>query len=144
MGGEWRERRLYPLLGILALCTFLFLTFNDDDDDDFTFPVLWQPTMGFVATNSTHFVIADNSGRGGGNQTVVYVNGWNSYWLMEKSVWGASRSKVSDMLKVGAQMGLTVCRTWAFSDGDGPNALQVSPGVFNERVFRVLPSLSVS
>ncbi|KAK1379354.1 hypothetical protein POM88_026098 [Heracleum sosnowskyi] len=35
-------------------------------------------------------------------------------------------------------MGMTVCRTWAFSDGDSPNALQVSPGVFNERVFKGL------
>ena len=34
-------------------------------------------------------------------------------------------------------MGLTVCRTWAFSDSHGPDALQVSPGVFNERVFKV-------
>lgn len=41
------------------------------------------------------------------------------------------------MLKMGAKMGLSVCRTWAFSDGDGPSALQTSPGVFNERVFRV-------
>lgn len=68
---------------------------------------------------------------------MVYVNGWNSYWLMEESVWSPSRSKVSEMLKKGAQMGMTVCRTWAFSDGDGPNALQLSPGVFNERVFQV-------
>lgn len=68
------------------------------------------------------------------------VNGWNSYWLMEKSIWGSSsRSKVSKMLKMGAKMGLTVCRTWAFSDGNVPNALQTSPGVFNERVFRVSP-----
>lgn len=34
-------------------------------------------------------------------------------------------------------MGMSVCRTWAFNDGDGPNALQISPGVFNERVFQV-------
>ncbi|KAJ6363778.1 hypothetical protein OIU78_003859 [Salix suchowensis] len=67
-----------------------------------------------------------------------YVNGWNSYWLMMESVWSPSRPKVSEMFKRGAQMGLTVCRTWAFSDGRGANALQVSPGLFNERVFRGL------
>ena len=72
--------------------------------------------------------------------SAFYVNGWNSYWLMMKSVWSPSRSKVSEMLKRGAQMGLTVCRTWAFSDGRGPDALQVSPGLFNERVFRVSPN----
>jgi mannan endo-1,4-beta-mannosidase len=33
-------------------------------------------------------------------------------------------------------MGLTVCRSWAFNDG-AYNALQVSPGHFDERVFKV-------
>ena len=41
------------------------------------------------------------------------------------------------MLRRGAEMGMSVCRTWAFNDGDGPNSLQISPGVFNERVFQV-------
>ncbi|KAG0455144.1 hypothetical protein HPP92_024436 [Vanilla planifolia] len=34
-------------------------------------------------------------------------------------------------------LGLRVCRTWAFNDGTY-NALQVSPGQFNERVFKAL------
>lgn len=136
MESEWR---LFPLLGILAFCAVIYLSFNDD----LSFPVLWQPTMGFVATNSTYFIITDGHD-GRGDQSPLYINGWNSYWLMEKSVWGPSRSTVSKMLKMGSQMGLTVCRTWAFSDGDGPNALQVSPGVFNERVFRVCNFLSRS
>lgn len=42
------------------------------------------------------------------------------------------------MLRRGAEMGMSVCRTWAFNDGDGPNSLQISPGVFNERVFQGL------
>lgn len=33
---------------------------------------------------------------------------------------------------------MTVCRTWAFSDGPGANGLQLKPGVFNERVFKGL------
>ncbi|KAF2305448.1 hypothetical protein GH714_005410 [Hevea brasiliensis] len=93
--------------------------------------------MGFVSTNSTQFFIIN----GGGDQDLyspLYINGWNSYWLMEESVWTSSRSKVSKMLKRGSQMGLTVCRTWAFSDGHGPNGLQLSPGVFNERAFQGL------
>ncbi|PKI66395.1 hypothetical protein CRG98_013197 [Punica granatum] len=90
--------------------------------------------MGFVGTNSTHFVEAE-----GQLQSTLYVNGWNSYWLMEESVWGNSRRRVSKMLRKGAEMGMTVCRTWAFSDGgDGAAALQTSPGVFNERVFKGL------
>ncbi|KAL5574799.1 hypothetical protein UlMin_016498 [Ulmus minor] len=125
-----RERVLYPLLGILSFSALLYLNFKDQ----LAFPVLWQPAMSFVGTNSTHFIIVD----GGGNDSAFYVNGWNSYWLMEKSIWGESRPKVSKMLKMGAKMGLSVCRTWAFSDGDGPNSLQNSPGVFNERVFRAL------
>lgn len=132
MEPEWRDRILYPLLGIISFSTLLYLNFNDQ----LTFPVLWQPTMAFVSTNATHFVVADGAGHGG-NHSEIYVNGWNSYWLMEKSIWSSSRPKVSKMLKMGAKMGLTVCRTWAFSDGDGPSALQTSPGVFNERVFRV-------
>ncbi|GMN36461.1 hypothetical protein TIFTF001_006034 [Ficus carica] len=129
---EWRDRILYPLIGILTISALLYLNFNDQ----LSFPVLWQPTMGFVATNATHFVVVSEKDD---NNSVLYVNGWNSYWLMEKSIWGSSsRSKVSKMLKMGAKMGLTVCRTWAFSDGNVPNALQTSPGVFNERVFRAL------
>jgi mannan endo-1,4-beta-mannosidase len=31
--------------------------------------------------------------------------------------------------------GFTVLRTWAFNDGDGWNALQTAPGVYDERVF---------
>ncbi|GLT41356.1 hypothetical protein SLA2020_154270 [Shorea laevis] len=92
--------------------------------------------MGFVSTNSTRFVVDD--GDGGKQQSAMYINGWNSYWLMQESVWGQSRSRVSRMLKKGAEMGMTVCRTWAFSDGSGPNSLQMAPGVFNERVFRGL------
>ncbi|KAJ9180849.1 hypothetical protein P3X46_009046 [Hevea brasiliensis] len=134
MDSQWREKKLYPLLGIFLLVSLLYLNFNNN----LSFPVLlWQPKMGFVSTNSTQFFIIN----GGGDQDLyspLYVNGWNSYWLMEESVWTSSRSKVSKMLKRGSQMGLTVCRTWAFSDGHGPNGLQLSPGVFNERAFQGL------
>ncbi|KAJ8770545.1 hypothetical protein K2173_018036 [Erythroxylum novogranatense] len=130
MDSQWRENRLYPLLGTVLLLSLLYLNF----DDKLSFPtILRLPRMGFVSTNSTHFVVFN-----GGEQSTMYVNGWNSYWLLQESVWSESRSKVSKMFKRGAQMGLTVCRTWAFSDGHGPNDLQVSPGVFNERVFRAL------
>jgi mannan endo-1,4-beta-mannosidase len=135
MDSQWRDKRLYPFLGILMLLSLLYLNFNNSNGS-LSFPVfLWQPKMGFVLTDSTQFIIIiDGDGYG---ESVFYVNGWNSYWLMMESVWSSSRSKVSEMLKRGSQMGLTVCRTWAFSDGHGPDALQVSPGVFNERVFKV-------
>ncbi|KAJ6921714.1 hypothetical protein NC652_015601 [Populus alba x Populus x berolinensis] len=137
MDSQWRAKRLFPFLGILLLLSLLYLHFDNSNNNYFSFPIfLWQPKMGFVSTNSTQFIIIGDGG--GGGVSAFYVNGWNSYWLMMKSVWSPSRSKVSEMLKRGAQMGLTVCRTWAFSDGRGPDALQVSPGLFNERVFRGL------
>lgn len=124
------EEAVYPLLGTFSVLLLLYFNFSDH----FNFPVLWLPTLGFVGTNSTRFVIVEPDGS---RQSTLYINGWNSYWLMEESVWDTSRSTVSKMLKRGAEMGLSVCRTWAFNDGDGPDALQISPGVFNERVFRV-------
>ncbi|XVF27995.1 hypothetical protein REPUB_Repub14bG0157600 [Reevesia pubescens] len=63
--------------------------------------------MGFVSANSTHFIVI-NAGASAENQSMVYINGWNSYWLMQRSVWGGpSRSRVSKMLQRGAYMGLT-------------------------------------
>ncbi|KAI6704612.1 hypothetical protein NL676_007574 [Syzygium grande] len=136
MGPSWRDKALYPILGAITVLLILYLNFDGTRFGfSFTFPALWLPEMGFVGTNSTRFVVG---GAGRANQSAVYVNGWNSYWLMEESVWGQSRGRVSEMMRRGAGMGMTVCRTWAFSDGDGPNALQRSPGVFDERVFRGL------
>ncbi|XP_042477877.1 mannan endo-1,4-beta-mannosidase 6-like [Macadamia integrifolia] len=131
MESLWKERKAYPLLGFLSIAVFFYLNFCDD----LAFPILWQPKMmGFVGTNSTQFVINDDNRE----QSVFYVNGWNSYWLMEVSVWSTSRSKVSEMFRRGSLMGMTVCRTWAFSDGDRHDALQIAPGVFNEMVFQGL------
>ncbi|MFS7900818.1 putative mannan endo-1,4-beta-mannosidase [Helianthus anomalus] len=56
---------------------------------------------------------------------------------MEHAVVDHSRPRIREMLQVAAKMGLTVCRTWAFNDGDY-NALQVAPGQFDERVFKAL------
>ncbi|XP_021766794.1 mannan endo-1,4-beta-mannosidase 6-like [Chenopodium quinoa] len=131
---EFREKYAYPILGIATIAILLFLNFSNQLT--FEFPtVFWQKNMGFVGVNSTNFIIIYSHNQ---IDQRVFVNGWNSYWLMEASVWDPSRSKVSRMLKKGAQMGLNVCRTWAFSDGPGPNSLQISPGVFNERVLKGL------
>ena len=126
MEREWRDRVVYPLLGMISITSLLYFNFNDH----VSLPVMWQPSMGFVGVKETHFVVS-------GEETPMYVNGWNSYWLMEKSIWASSRPKVAKMLKMGSKMGLTVCRTWAFSDGAQPSSLQTSPGVFNHKVFRV-------
>lgn len=79
--------------------------------------------------------------RRNGNQFVVngrpfYVNGFNSYWLMLLAVDTSTRQQVSDVFRQAASVGLTVCRTWGFNDG-GWRALQKSPSVYDEDVFKV-------
>ena len=77
-----------------------------------------------------------------GNQFIIgerpfYVNGFNTYWLMIFAVDPSTRGKVSDVFQQASSVGLTVCRTWAFSDG-GWRALQKSPSIYDEQVFQVL------
>ncbi|KAM1272173.1 hypothetical protein ACFX2J_032899 [Malus domestica] len=74
-----------------------------------------------------------------GNQFVLndqpfYVNGFNTYWLMVFSADQSTRGKVTDLFKQAASVGLTVCRTWAFNDGQW-RALQKSPSVYDEEAL---------
>ncbi|KAM7275247.1 hypothetical protein ACFE04_017113 [Oxalis oulophora] len=112
---------LYPILGFASCLIFINMFFGELE---ISYDKL--PKMSFVERNGTHFMV---------DGKVFYVNGWNSYWLMEYAVDEYTRPKVKAMLKAGAKMGLSVCRTWGFNDG-GYNALQVSPGLFDERVFK--------
>ncbi|XP_057973788.1 mannan endo-1,4-beta-mannosidase 5-like [Malania oleifera] len=82
----------------------------------------------FVKCNNTHFMV-------GGSR--FFFNGFNSYWLMDVASDPSQRSKVSNVFGDAAAAGLTVCRTWAFSDG-GTRPLQKSPGAYNENFFRAL------
>ena len=77
-----------------------------------------------------------------GNQFMLdgqpfYVNGFNTYWLMIFAVDESTRPKVSDVFQEASSVGLSVCRTWAFNDGQW-RALQKSPNVYDEQVFKVL------
>uniref|UniRef100_A0A5B7A9E2 mannan endo-1,4-beta-mannosidase n=2 Tax=Davidia involucrata TaxID=16924 RepID=A0A5B7A9E2_DAVIN len=77
-----------------------------------------------------------------GKQFVVngqpfYVNGFNTYWLMVFAVDQSTRGKVSEVFQQASSVGLTVCRTWAFNDGQW-RALQKSPSVYDEEVFKAL------
>ncbi|MQL84049.1 hypothetical protein Taro_016544 [Colocasia esculenta] len=83
---------------------------------------------GFVRVVGTQFVL-------GGSPFLF--NGFNSYWMMHAAAEPSERLKVSDVFREAATAGLSVCRTWAFSDG-GDRALQLSPGVYDERVFQGL------
>ncbi|CAN6467619.1 unnamed protein product [Victoria cruziana] len=71
------------------------------------------------------------------NGRPFYVNGFNTYWLMIFAVDASTRGKVSQIFQQASSVGLSVCRTWAFNDG-GWRALQKSPGVYDEEVFKGL------
>jgi len=76
-----------------------------------------------------------------GNQFVIndqpfYVNGFNTYWLMVFAADQSTRGKVTEVFQKASSVGLSVCRTWAFNDGQW-RALQKSPGVYDEDVFKV-------
>ncbi|XP_039119967.1 mannan endo-1,4-beta-mannosidase 6-like [Dioscorea cayenensis subsp. rotundata] len=128
-----RLRKLYALIGGLLLIAVVYLNLVPGSGSgsgsafEIRIPIPWlQPKMGFVTRNLTRFVDSETG-------LPVYVNGWNSYWLMSSG----SKVRVSEMLRRGREMGMGVCRTWAFSDG-GANALQLSPGRLDERVFEAL------
>ncbi|KAK4368567.1 hypothetical protein RND71_012359 [Anisodus tanguticus] len=113
----------YPIIGFASFIAFLYLSFGD----------LWvnyskEINLSFVERNGTQFIVDGKA---------FYINGWNSYWLMDHAADYTTRPRIGTMLQAGAKMGLTVCRTWAFNDG-GYNSLQISPGKFDEKVFRAL------
>lgn len=118
----------YPLLGFASCTAIFYMWFGNSR---FHFP---QPELAFVGRNGTQLYLEGKP---------FFVNGWNSYWLMDQSVEDFSRHRVRSMFQKCARMGLTVCRTWAFNDGSY-HALQVSPGKFDERVFQVPYTFSSS
>lgn len=89
---------------------------------------------GFVQRSGTNFVLSNRH---------FYFNGFNAYWLMYMASDPATRPKVTAVLQQASNHGLTVARTWAFSDG-GYRALQVSPGSYDEKVFRVRIASSIN
>lgn len=91
---------------------------NDVGEDE------WQ----MVARKGNQFVINDQP---------FYVNGFNTYWLMVFAADQSTRGKVTEVFQQASSVGLTVCRTWAFNDGQW-RALQKSPGVYDEDVFKAL------
>ncbi|KAG6518209.1 mannan endo-1,4-beta-mannosidase 2-like [Zingiber officinale] len=129
-GAKPSGKRLRPRIGLLrlaigfALCILVTcLTVN---------ALKLQPdqksTQSFVVRNGIRFMV---DGR------VFYVNGWNSFWLMDQAVEEGGRGRVTEIFRAAANLGLTVCRTYAFHDGDR-HALQVSLGIFDETVFEAL------
>jgi len=70
------------------------------------------------------------------NERPYYANGYNAYWLMYMASDPSQRNKVTSAFQVAANHGLSIARTWAFSDG-GDRPLQYSPGSYNEDMFLV-------
>lgn len=70
------------------------------------------------------------------NGSPYYANGFNAYWLMILASDPSQRSKVSTAFQQASSHGLSVARTWAFSDA-GVTPLQYSPGSYNEQMFKV-------
>ncbi|KAG8067739.1 hypothetical protein GUJ93_ZPchr0005g14710 [Zizania palustris] len=101
---------------------------TDDDDEVVDGGEEW----GMVRTRGAQFVVGD-----GASIRPLYVNGFNTYWLMVLAVDPSTRGKVTEVFQQAAAVGLTVCRTWAFNDG-GWRALQKSPSVYDEEVFKAL------
>ncbi|KAA8537593.1 hypothetical protein F0562_027201 [Nyssa sinensis] len=83
---------------------------------------------GFISTRGVHLML---------NGSPYYANGFNAYWLMYMASDPSQRNKVSSAFQEAQSHGLTVARTWAFSDG-GYSPLQYSPGSYNEQMFQGL------
>ncbi|KAL8136625.1 hypothetical protein V2J09_002626 [Rumex salicifolius] len=114
---------VFPIVGLASIVAILYVSFGDMRLGFFT-----KPNLSFVQRNGTQLFLDGKP---------FYINGWNSYWLMDHAVDGFSRPRISGILQAGSKMGLTVCRTWGFNDGTY-HALQVAPGLFNEQVFKAL------
>ncbi|CAN8251338.1 unnamed protein product [Cochlearia groenlandica] len=80
---------------------------------------------GFVRTKGVQFSL---------NGYPYYANGFNAYWLMYVASDPSQRYKISSAFQEASLHGLTIARTWAFSDG-GYSPLQYSPGSYNEDMF---------
>ncbi|KAI4314825.1 hypothetical protein L6164_027693 [Bauhinia variegata] len=106
-----------------ALATTLVILFHQQ-----SFHVLVEAGDGFVRTRGIHFLL---------NGSPYYTNGFNAYWLMYVASDPSQRFKVSAAFREATSHGLTVARTWAFSDG-GYRPLQYSPGSYNEQMFKGL------
>jgi len=106
---------LFSLVLYLILEAGIFKVEADDHDDE------------FVKVRGVQLVL---------NERPYYANGYNAYWLMYMASDPSQRNKVSSTFQVAANHGLSIGRTWAFSNG-GDRLLQYSPGSYNEDMFLV-------
>ncbi|XP_051131047.1 mannan endo-1,4-beta-mannosidase 6 isoform X2 [Andrographis paniculata] len=94
-------------------------------------------TVRFEEEEDEWSMVKKNGNQFSVNGRPFYVNGFNTYWLMVLAVDESTRGKVSEVFEQASAAGLSVCRTWAFNDGQW-RALQTSPSVYDEQVFKGL------
>lgn len=99
-----------------SLVFFIFLLIQVKADD------------GFITAKGVHLML---------NGSPFYANGFNAYWLMNTGANPYLKDKVSSVFQQAKEHGLSMARTWAFSDG-GDSPLQYSPGSYNEQMFQGL------
>lgn len=92
--------------------------------------IMEEKEWGMVGKRGCQFVVEDKP---------FLINGFNTYWLMVLSAY-ERKKEVTKVLHQASSVGLNVCRTWAFYDA-GSRALQITPGVYNEKVFEVFTFL---
>ncbi|KAK1319323.1 Mannan endo-1,4-beta-mannosidase 1 [Acorus calamus] len=82
----------------------------------------------FVRVSGNRFMLNGRS---------FYSNGFNAYWMMDMAADPNERDRVTEAFQQASSQGMYVVRTWAFADG-GDEPLQISPGNYNENMFRAL------
>eukprot|EP01026_Neomeris_dumetosa_P061164 TRINITY_DN57733_c0_g1_i1.p1 TRINITY_DN57733_c0_g1~~TRINITY_DN57733_c0_g1_i1.p1 ORF type:complete len:391 (+),score=36.25 TRINITY_DN57733_c0_g1_i1:134-1306(+) len=88
----------------------------------------------FVQRSGTRFVIKSPSDPS--SCETFYFVGWNTYYLMIKAADPSTRKEIIEVLDDAKEMGMTVVRTWAFSDGPLQwQGLQRSPGQYDEATW---------
>ncbi len=93
-------------------------------------PTATAENTGIVSVDGNTFVL---------DGTPYYYAGCNNYYQMVFAADPELRPAVEEVQVEAAALGLTVLRTWAFNDGASQwNALQTSPGVYQEYVFEGL------
>ena len=115
---------------MMILCITLYVNCTDivELENHSDKRVLAERPNSFIQRNGTHFFL---------NGKPQYFNGFNAYWLMTFAADPSTSSKVTTVFQEASQHGLNLARTWAFNDA-GYKALQTSPGIYDESVFRVL------
>ncbi|KAL6132864.1 hypothetical protein ACLB2K_065103 [Fragaria x ananassa] len=71
------------------------------------------------------------------NGKPFYINGINAYWMMYMASDPSTQLMVTSAFQQASKYKMNVARTWGFSDG-GDRPLQISPGSYNENMFKGL------